>query len=183
MYRESDEPADGRQGLNGWIGQGCPGIGRGWRHSDLVASCGHGQGLLDCPGGRLRSGSSGLAIGRRVLSVRSSVVDCVCNGGSLVAIGRWGLGQQRVDIRHGSVPLGERWYLHVIQGQIFVVVRCWGSPCWTALLRLREVLLEPPPPAVKPHGEDVLTGAQTQQEVGTKPLLLVEDPKREECRK
>ena len=36
-----------------------------------------------------------------------------------------------------------------------------------------EVLLEVPPPAVKPHVKNILPWAQSPQEVGAKPMLLI----------
>ena len=46
-----------------------------------------------------------------------------------------------------------------------------------------EVLFETPPPAVKPHGEDVLARSKPPQEVGAKPVFLVKDAEGKECGK
>ena len=100
------------------------------------------------------------------------VVVAVCRG--------FGGRERRVDDGYRPVAPWERW--NFLLGDRQILMGNWSPWCLCRLIRFvaREVLLEAPPPVVKLHGKNVLTGAQSPQEVGAKPVLLIEDPERKE---
>ena len=75
-----------------------------------------------------------------------------------VGVGRLG-GERGIDIRHGSVTPWKWWAFNLVECQVLVGDRSPRDSGCLVSFRVREVLFEPPPPAVEPHGEDVLPGA------------------------
>ena len=63
------------------------------------------------------------------------------------------------------------------QGKLFVILRHQWR--WLFQIFWSEMLFEPPPSAVEPHMEDILARSESPQEVGTKPMFLIEKKERE----
>ena len=173
----SREP-DGICGNGGCWSRWHPGIS-GRRHSPRWLASGSGHGTRGDPGdggwitggierGSRHLGDCGKGSSNSVFSPR------------VVAVQRCGFrGKGRIHIRHGPIAARKWGTFHLIEGQ--VVVRDTGRPA-TGCLKWwfgPDLLPEPSPPSIEPHGEDIPPRPQAPQKIGPKSMFLIEDSQRE----